>query len=510
MSLNRSIAFNITSQIYGAIAGIVSAPIFLKAMGPEAYGLVAFFSILQALFNVLDLGLAPTLSRETAKALQTRDTCLYLATFRSIRIVFFTSALIAVLAFYLMNDYIASHWLKNQHISIMELQYCLNIMILIAAFRWISGFYKSALFGFEDFAWLSIFSILINTLRFFLCIPFIYLYNGSPIAFFIYQMFVSIFELIASSWKARASISYHFSSQTGTAASAGLLETLRPLIGFSLSTAFTSIVWTIVSQTDKLLLSRLLPLADFGYFSLGVTLAGGLILLGSSITSTATPRLTSLYSSGKEKEASAVYRSITRYVVLAITPPTLTMTLLSERILYLWTDSTNGLATSAPVLVAYALGNYLMILASLPLLIQIAVGNVRIHLLSNILYALALYPSMLFGVSNFGILGACACWIGLNLLSFIISPALVHRRFLPRMHAKWLLHDIGVVAMPAVVIGLATAHFVPITGMRFVDILLIGLHSALSFSATVFLSGHFGKEFFKLAILSRLRLPRRI
>ena len=36
-------------------------------MGAEAYGLVGFFAMLQGLFNLLDFGLTPTISRQTAQ-----------------------------------------------------------------------------------------------------------------------------------------------------------------------------------------------------------------------------------------------------------------------------------------------------------------------------------------------------------------------------------------------------------------------------------------------------------
>ena len=42
-------------------------PMYIKYMGAEAYGLVGFFSMLQAWFNLLDLRLTPTIGRETAR-----------------------------------------------------------------------------------------------------------------------------------------------------------------------------------------------------------------------------------------------------------------------------------------------------------------------------------------------------------------------------------------------------------------------------------------------------------
>ena len=67
MSLKRNIFANYASQIYVTLIGIVMLPFYLQYMGAEAYGLVGFFAMLQAWFLLLDMGLTPTMARETAR-----------------------------------------------------------------------------------------------------------------------------------------------------------------------------------------------------------------------------------------------------------------------------------------------------------------------------------------------------------------------------------------------------------------------------------------------------------
>ena len=67
MSLKRNILASYASQIYVTLVGILILPLYLKYMGAEAYGLVGFFTMLQAWFNLLDMGLTPTVARETAR-----------------------------------------------------------------------------------------------------------------------------------------------------------------------------------------------------------------------------------------------------------------------------------------------------------------------------------------------------------------------------------------------------------------------------------------------------------
>lgn len=67
MSLKKNILTNYVSQIYVTLIGIVMVPMYVRYMGAEAYGLVGFFAMLQACFQLLDMGLTPTMARETAR-----------------------------------------------------------------------------------------------------------------------------------------------------------------------------------------------------------------------------------------------------------------------------------------------------------------------------------------------------------------------------------------------------------------------------------------------------------
>lgn len=55
MSLKKNILANYLSQIYVSLVGIVMVPVYVKYMGAEAYGLIGFYAMLQAWFQLLDV-----------------------------------------------------------------------------------------------------------------------------------------------------------------------------------------------------------------------------------------------------------------------------------------------------------------------------------------------------------------------------------------------------------------------------------------------------------------------
>ena len=67
LSIKQNLIANYASQLYVMAIGVVMAPVYLSYMGQEAYGLIGFFIVMGAWFQLLDIGLTPTLVRETAR-----------------------------------------------------------------------------------------------------------------------------------------------------------------------------------------------------------------------------------------------------------------------------------------------------------------------------------------------------------------------------------------------------------------------------------------------------------
>jgi O-antigen/teichoic acid export membrane protein len=65
--VSRNIAANVAGTAWSAALGLALVPVYLRCLGAEAYGLIGFFATLQAVTNLLDLGISPTLNREMAR-----------------------------------------------------------------------------------------------------------------------------------------------------------------------------------------------------------------------------------------------------------------------------------------------------------------------------------------------------------------------------------------------------------------------------------------------------------
>lgn len=444
MSLKRNITANYLSQIYVTIIGIVMVPMYVRYMGMEAYGLVGFFAMLQAWFQLLDLGLTPTMSRETARfrgGATSGDSLR--ALLRSLEWIFVVLATVGSLAIVAAADPIARTWLKVEHLPISQVRMSITLMAVIVALRWVAGLYRGAVNGFEQLVWLSGFNIFIASLRFVLVIPYFIFVGVTPIHFFGYQLSIAFIELAVLVYKTYAL----FPKKSGRKIDASQWSELRSVLRFSLSIAFTGSIWVLVTQTDKLLLSKLLPLSEYAQFTLAVLVASGVTVISGPISGALLPRLTKLAAEGNEAGLRQLYCQATQFVCAVSIPAALVLAFFPEHVLWAWTGNKEIATGAAAVLRLYGLGNGVLALSAFPYYLQFAKGDLRMHLLGNIVFVVVLIPALIIVTARYGMTGAGYVWLASNTLYLTCWVPLVHRRLANGMHKTWLLKYIGLTVM---------------------------------------------------------------
>ena len=439
MSLKRNILANYASQLYVTAAGIIMVPLYIRYMGAEAYGLVGFFAMLQVWFNLLDMGLTPTMARESARFHGGASTALeYRRLARALEGVFCAVALLGGCILFALAEPMATGWLKASQLPTQEITQALQLIALIVALRWMSGLYRGVITGAERLVWLSGFNSLVATGRFVLVLPVLMFVSAAPKAFFIFQLGVAVFELLGLTWMAYRLLPAIPKGQRIHWEWAPL----KPVLKFSLSIAFTSSVWVLVTQTDKLVLSKILPLADYGYFTVAVLVASGIMIVTGPVSSAIMPRMTRLQAEGKHEELIAVYRQATQLVTVLAAPVALVLIFFAPQVLWAWTGDAVLVDKAASVLSLYAIGYGFLAVSAFPYYLQYAKGNLRLHLIGNALFVLFLIPSVIWAATHHGMSGAGWAWLIANATYFFVWTPLVHRKFAPGLQMNWLLSDI--------------------------------------------------------------------
>lgn len=463
MSLKKNIIANYISQIYVTVVGIIMVPLYLRYMGAEAFGLVGFFSMLQAWFALLDMGLSPTMARETARF---RGGALDALTFRrlirALEGIFLAIALFVGCILLLLSRQIATNWLTAKQLPLNEVQSSIQMMAIIISLRWMCGLYRGQISGSERLVWLSGYNTVIATLRFVGVLPLLISLGATPTVFFSYQLCVALVELavlMVMSYRLMPSI------PDGERV-AWSWAPLKPVLKFSLTIAFTSSVWIIVTQTDKLVLSKLLPLAEYGYFTLAVLVASGIMIISGPVSSAIMPRMAKLEAEGDHAGVIRIYRQSTQLVAVIAGSAAVTVSLFAEPLLWAWTGDKLLAQHAAPVLVLYAIGNGILAVSAFPYYLQYAKGNLRLHMIGNAGFVLFLIPSILWAASQYGGVGAGYVWLTMNLVNLVVWVPIVHNKFAPGLNRLWFSRDIGINSIVIVAVGYALSVSIPLMNSR--------------------------------------------
>lgn len=438
-------------------------------MGSEAYGLIGFFTMLQSWFALLDLGLTPTVGRETARFRAGSVTVLqYRQLFRALSFIFVFIAIVGGGGLLLSAGYLSKTWLSFSKLTEHEVLFAVRTIAICVALRWVGGLFRGVISGAECLVWLSCFNAVIASLRFVLVFLSMWLYGFTPTVFFVHQFFVALIEMLGLLVMTRKllpkltnhkeHIGYSFSP-------------IKSFIKFSLSIAFTSAVWVMVTQTDKLVLSGILPLAEYGHFSLAVIVAGGILVLSGPVSSALMPRMASLHAKNNNNELIELYRKSTRFVAVITGPVSITMALCAQPLLYAWTGDSSLAEESAVILSLYSLGNGFLVMGAFPYYLQYAKGNVKYHVIGNLITLIFLVPSLILSATFYGGVGAGVVWLAINAFFTLGWVTYVHYRLEPGLQWVWLFKDWLKICIPAAVTAYLIDNLLSFDGGR-LEILL--------------------------------------
>ena len=438
MSLKKNVTANYLGQAWIAVMGLVFVPVYIKYLGMEAYGLIGVFIMLQAWLSLLDMGMTPTLSREMARytaGAHTEQSIRDLL--RTLEIICFILAVLLCVGLSLCSTWLSTHWLQTEKIAPTELAQAINIMGLVIALRFVEGLYKSAIVGLQQQVWLNIASAILATLRSGGAVLVLMWLAPTIEYFFLWQGLVSVITIVAF-----IVLTYRYLpvSQQSARFSLVQLHTVKRFAGGMMVTTFLSLLLT---QVDKIMLSRLLSLELFGHYTLASVVATTLHQLINPITQAYSPRFAELVAQANNTSLINSYHQGSRLVSVLLIPAGFMLVFLGDKLLLLWTGNAQLSKNVAPLLALLAIGTILNALMYIPHLLTLAYGWTKFGVYLNIAAVIFLVPSMFWVTLHYGAIGSAWIWIVLNMGYITIGIYFLHKRLL--LTEKWQWYGVDVI-----------------------------------------------------------------
>jgi len=446
--LKKNIVANLCGNIWQAIMAFAFIPFYIKVMGVEAYGIVGIFFTLQTLSFLLDIRLSATLTREIArlsvlhgKKQEMRDLV------RSLEIICWCIAIFIGFFIIAIAPFIAHFWVQPGKLSPQTIERALRIVGCVLAFQFPVAFYSGSLMGLQRQVLLNIINSAISTFRGAGAAMILWWISPTIQAFFIRYCFASILNTFL--------LAFFLWNRLPDTHKGGAFQKqlLAKIWRFAAGMSLISILATILTQLDKIILSKLLPLEDFGYYALAGVVAMSLYRLIGPIFSAVYPRFTQLVSLVDRDGLKQLYHESSQLMSVLILPVAVVIALFSHEIVLIWTQNQTAAENSYVLVSILISGTALNGLMNIPYGLQLAHGWTGLAITANVVAMILLVPTIVLMTIQYGVLGGASVWTILNAGYVLICIHFMHKRLLPGEKWNWYWQDISLPLIASIIIA---------------------------------------------------------
>jgi O-antigen/teichoic acid export membrane protein len=444
LSLKANVVANYVAQAYVAVMGFAFVPIFIKYLGVEAYGLIGIFTILQSSLAVLDMGMKPALGREMARyTAGARDVRSIRDLLRSVEVVGAAIALTISLCVWRSANWLASEWLNPHNLSIGAVKHALIGMGVLCALRFVENIYVGSIVGLQRQVLQSALNCVLITSRALGAVVVLAWVSPTVEAFFIWQVLISaiaipIFALVVYRTLPGGGESGRFTWHAVT----GIWRFAGGVVAITL-------LALLLTQLDKIILSRLLPLKAFAVYAVAGVLSSALYMLSTPISAAFYPPFTELVTLGDSAALQRAYHQAAQLLAVVMGSAAIVLIIFADTALNAWTGDAALAQEAAPILRVLAFGTLLNGFMGIPYQMQLAHGWTQLTLKMNVIAVILLVPAIFVVVPIYGAIGAAWIWVSLNVGYLLFGIYFMHRRLLPSEKWRWYGWDVIVPTIAA-------------------------------------------------------------
>ncbi|MCZ4673871.1 oligosaccharide flippase family protein [Citrobacter sedlakii] len=395
----KTLSYIYSVRIYTAVITIVLIPALIAQIGIEAYGLIGFFTVLQACLSILDAGVGGVLTRESIISKNslsgfTRFNVLYK------KVVFFFIILALVLSFvgWLICQRYSMSWL-NTSLASETVITCTTLMFWIFSLRYIQGPFRSIILSNESQLTLTTINFISITLSQPITLLFLKIYNGDIVFYFIIQLIVAFISsgiIIACGERIRKKILTECKEKNNDERCVDNKTSFKNLFLFALQLSTLSILWILVNQSDKLALTKYISLSQYGIYSVAVSVISILAIFSDPLNQFLQPRLTKFYHERQFDSYLIMFLNAFRFICILTIPLSAFLIFYSEEIVFIWSNDFYLATQVAKYLPWLFIGGVFAAYSNFIFLLLYSFGNLKKHTLVYTIFSLIVIPANIY------------------------------------------------------------------------------------------------------------------
>lgn len=449
--VSKNILFNLIGQVLIVALGFWGTRLVFRQLGDEALGILYFaIAIYAVLTPIIDLGISSTVVREVASHVDNDREYVVRLTRTSALLYWVSYALLGV-AIWMATPWLVSHWISIRTMDVAVAVKALRVLALGLLLVLPRSLYSNLVRGVQRME----FNNLIDT---------------STIAFqqagtiLIVSHSGGLIE-IADCYLA----SFLLSIVVYIVTAANFLPWRTFLPGFSAdvirqNSSFTSrmaaysLLATIQLESDKVLVSRLVPVDLLGFYGVAQTVVVRLGRVTAAVTQAAFPNLSALFHSRNQAGLMREYRRLQDLVCYGMVPVFAALIFAARP---MFTYLLNAQAAQILLLptALLCLGWYMNGTLNIPSTVSLAVGRPDISVWQNV-YALGVVnPVAVVLIWKWGLVGAGLSCVFYHLFAYSYGARRIASECLEMDPRDWYLHVLKILALASGTYGVAWLVF---------------------------------------------------
>jgi O-antigen/teichoic acid export membrane protein len=449
-------ASNLLTNVYSLIVGIVFVPLYINYIGIEAYGIIGAFNGITTFLWLFDFGVTTNINREMAKFYETEDKRDLIDLKKTLEIVcyclsglisLFLSGFIALLAFY---------WFNSERFTPSYLFSILAILAFSLVLQFPIAFYTGGLQGLNQQIPLNFINIFINTVKCVGSIAAVVYFDDKIHAFLISQLLIAVLQLVI------LRIALAKFTETGGYKGKFRREVLSRLKKFTSELFANNVVIILLMQSDKVILSRILSLEDFGYYMLAYNITTMTVgIFSNSVTNVIFPNFSRLVMKDNREELIKNFHLGSQLMAWGMVSIATVLAFFSQEILVIWARNPAVAEKTSVLLAVWAIGMGINTLSLIPYYLQLAFGRSNISFRFNLIALILNIPALIIASHFYGALGAAVCWLTLNSVYLFTFIPIIKRNFLSFSLKDWYFKDVLPIIFVGALVGAGFRWLVP-------------------------------------------------
>jgi O-antigen/teichoic acid export membrane protein len=474
----KNVVANFLGRSWSILILLFLTPFYIEILGFESYGLIGFFTTVQAIATLLEVGfplaINKTCAQFTAGKISAEETSVVIKGFEKFFIAASLLFCFVSLPFaYLLTEY----WFEFSVLTDNDVNFALICIFVLTAFRFPIGLYLGVLTGLQKQVQVNVLSIIFSSLRLGGAALVIMFWSPDIGAFFVIQIFFSLVEVFVVreiSWKSHG----YFRKDVTLS-----WDLVKKHTSFAVEVGVITVLGIVLLQMDKIVVSGMLSLRDFGHYSLISMISAGLATLGYPVATASFPHFVKLIAENDKLQLRRVYFSYFRLVTVIMLPITASLAFFPQEILEFYTQSSSLEMTISNAFYIFILASFFSSMRPISYGLMLAL-NKQTTVIKYYFCLLVTYPAIIFFLAgSFDIVGVALAFLIMQLVSVFVflvialkaldENKMIYRIFVVFVFPIGLCFSVGSIVAGILSLGSLELHIITSIVAVYIPIFLV-------------------------------------